>query len=48
MDPILKDYIKKGIDVEKAGLKVDVKCKTELGISNKFDENPDLKTAFKG
>lgn len=52
MEPILKAYIKEAIDVEKAGLKVEVKRKTALDIpeelQNKFDENPDLKTAFEG
>ena len=50
MAPILKAYIHEAIEVEKAGLKVDFKKKTELifpeEFQNKLDENPALKTAF--
>ncbi|WP_221567533.1 YdeI family protein [Alkalihalobacillus sp. TS-13] len=48
MEPILKAYIHEAIEVEKAGL--EVKKKTEFNIpeelQNKFDEIPDLKSAF--
>ncbi|RRN56677.1 hypothetical protein EI176_18055 [Bacillus subtilis subsp. subtilis] len=47
---ILKAYIHEAIEVEKAGLKVDVNKNIELNIpeelQNKFDEIPALKTAF--
>ncbi len=50
MKPILKAYIYEAIEVDKAGLKVDFKEKTELifpeEFQNKLDENPALKTAF--
>ncbi|UFJ40917.1 YdeI family protein [Brevibacillus humidisoli] len=50
MEPILKAYIYEAIEVEKAGLEVDFKAKTELAFPEEFqkkvDENPDLKTAF--
>ncbi|WP_410985148.1 YdeI/OmpD-associated family protein [Bacillus cereus] len=50
MEPILKAYIYEAIEVEKAGLEVDSKKKTEFIIpeelQNKFDEIPALKTAF--
>jgi len=52
METILKDYIYEAIEVEKAGLEVNVKKKTEFTIpeelENKFDELPDLKAAFEG
>ncbi|WP_404451881.1 YdeI family protein [Virgibacillus necropolis] len=48
METILKDYIYKAIEVEKAGL--EVKKNTEFIIpeelQNKFNETPALKTAF--
>ncbi|MGP4080710.1 YdeI/OmpD-associated family protein [Pseudalkalibacillus sp. R45] len=48
METILKAYIHEAIEVEKAGL--EVKKNTEFNIpeelQNKFDEIPDLKTAF--
>ncbi|MGM0878863.1 MAG: DUF1801 domain-containing protein [Bacillota bacterium] len=52
MEPILKAYIHEAIEVEKAGLEVNFKKKTEEIIipeelQNKFDEIPALKTAFK-
>jgi uncharacterized protein YdeI (YjbR/CyaY-like superfamily) len=47
---ILKAYIHEAMEVEKAGLKVDFKEKTELVFPEEFqkrlDENPALKTAF--
>ncbi|MFW9768397.1 MAG: YdeI family protein [Candidatus Thorarchaeota archaeon] len=50
MEPILKDYIKKAIEVEKSGLKVDFKKTREYKIPEEFqsklNENPALKTAF--
>lgn len=50
METILKAYIVEAIEVEKAGLKVDFKKRTELIIPEEFqaklDENPALKTAF--
>ncbi len=46
----LKTYIYEAIEVEKAGLKVDLKKTTEFSIpeefQNKLNENPVLKTAF--
>ncbi|WP_445492312.1 DUF1801 domain-containing protein [Niallia sp. 03133] len=52
MEPILKAYIHEAIEVEKAGLEVNFKKKTEEFIipeelQNKFNEIPALKTAFK-
>jgi len=50
MEAILKAYIYEAIEVEKAGLKVDLKKSTEFIIAeefqNKLDEVPALKTAF--
>ncbi|OIR60620.1 hypothetical protein BLL41_14510 [Bacillus sp. FMQ74] len=50
METILKAYIQEAIEVEKAGLKVEVNNNIELNIpeelQNKFDEIPELKTAF--
>ncbi len=50
METILKAYINEAIEVEKAGLEVNFKKNTEYIIpeelQNKFDEIPDLKTAF--
>jgi len=50
MQLILKDYIYEAIEVEKAGLQVELKKNTEYDIpeelQNKFVEIPDLKTAF--
>jgi uncharacterized protein YdeI (YjbR/CyaY-like superfamily) len=48
---VLKAYIKEAIEVEKAGLKVELKKTKEFSIpeefQNKLDELPALKTAFK-
>jgi uncharacterized protein YdeI (YjbR/CyaY-like superfamily) len=48
---ILKAYIYEAIEVEKAGLKVNLKKTTEYSIpeefQNKLKKNPTLKTAFK-
>lgn len=50
METILKAYIYEAIEVEKAGLEVEVKKDKEFIIpeelQNKFDEIPALKTAF--
>lgn len=50
MKPILKAYIFEAIEVEKAGLKVDLKKTAEFAISeefqNKLEEMPALKAAF--
>jgi uncharacterized protein YdeI (YjbR/CyaY-like superfamily) len=50
MEDILKAYIYESIEVEKAGLEVNFKKDTEYIIpeelENKFNEIPDLKTAF--
>ncbi len=47
---ILKAYIYEAIEVEKAGLKVELKKPTEFKMAeefqNKFDKTPGLKTAF--
>lgn len=48
--PILKAYINEAVEVEKAGLKVELKKTSEYTIpeefQNKLDEIPALKTAF--
>lgn len=50
MESMLKDYIYEAIEVEKAGLKVELKKHAEYEIpeelQHKFEEIPDLKTAF--
>ncbi|WP_428658197.1 YdeI/OmpD-associated family protein [Runella sp.] len=50
MKPILKAYIYEAIEVERAGLKVELKKTTEFTIPEEFqkklDETPALKTAF--
>lgn len=48
MESILKDYIKQAIEVEKAGLKVEMNTDINVveELQKKFDENPSLKTAF--
>lgn len=50
LKPVLKTYIFEAIEVEKAGLKVEMKKHEEFQISeefqNKLAENPVLKTAF--
>ena len=49
-EKILKEYIREAIEVEKSGLKVELKKTTEYEIpkelENKFELNPGLKTAF--
>ncbi|WP_097160556.1 YdeI/OmpD-associated family protein [Bacillus oleivorans] len=51
MESILKAYINEAVEVEKAGLEVNLKETSEFTIpeelQNKFDEIPALKTAFK-
>ncbi len=50
LEEILKSYIFEAIEVEKAGLKVEMKKTSDYSIpeefKNKLDKNPDLKTAF--
>jgi uncharacterized protein YdeI (YjbR/CyaY-like superfamily) len=50
MKPILKAYINEAIEVEKAGLKVNLKRTTEFNVpqefQNKLNEIPGLKAAF--
>ncbi|HXV29195.1 MAG TPA: YdeI/OmpD-associated family protein [Sinorhizobium sp.] len=49
MEAVLKNYILEAIDVEKAGLKVDLKNGDRVlpdELIDKLAENPDLKTAF--
>jgi uncharacterized protein YdeI (YjbR/CyaY-like superfamily) len=50
MKPVLKAYIYEAIEVEKAGLKVNLKKTSEFTIpeefQNKLDKMPALKTAF--
>ena len=50
MESVLKNYIREAIDVEKAGLKVNLKKTAEFRIPEEFqaklDEVPALKTAF--
>jgi uncharacterized protein YdeI (YjbR/CyaY-like superfamily) len=50
MEPILKAYIYEAIEVEKAGLKVNLKKTTEFNMPEEFqtklEESPALKVAF--
>lgn len=50
LETIIKSYIEEAIEVEKAGLEVNFKKNTEIKIpeelQNKFNEIPELKTAF--
>jgi uncharacterized protein YdeI (YjbR/CyaY-like superfamily) len=50
LETIMKEYIYEAIEVEKAGLEVDLKKTAEYIIPEEFqreiDENPSLKTAF--
>ncbi len=52
LEHILKAYIKEAVEVEKSGLKINLKKTTEYKIpeefQNKINENPFLKTAFHG
>ena len=51
LEPVIKVYIKEAIEVEKAGLKVDLKKTTEYKIpeefQNRLNKNAALKNAFK-
>ena len=48
--PVLKAYIRQAIEVEKAGLKVELKKPTEFAMAEEFqtklEDLPELKTAF--
>ncbi len=50
LEPTLKAYVYEAIEVEKAGLKVELKKTSEFPLSEEFrkklEEFPDLKTAF--
>ena len=50
LETILKTYIYEAIEVEKAGLKVELKKPSDFKIAEEFqkklDENPELKNAF--
>ncbi|KYG81782.1 YdeI/OmpD-associated family protein [Roseivirga echinicomitans] len=50
METVLKTYIYEAIEVEKAGIKVELKKTAEFNMPEEFEkalyENPDLKTAF--
>ncbi len=50
LEPTLKAYIKEAVEVEKAGLTVELKKTTEFNMPEEFrstlDHNPKLKTAF--
>jgi uncharacterized protein YdeI (YjbR/CyaY-like superfamily) len=50
MEPLVKAYIQEAIDVEKAGLKVNLKKTSEFKVAEEFqnslDANPTLRTAF--
>lgn len=50
MKPVLKAYVHEAIEVEKAGLKVNLKKTTDFKVPEEFqnalDTNPRLKTAF--
>ncbi len=50
MEAVIKAYIREAIEVEKSGLEVTFKKTTEFAVpeelQNKFDEMPELKTAF--
>lgn len=51
LEPVIKRYIYEAIEVEKAGLKVDLKKTSEYKVPEEFqdklEKNRDLKTAFK-
>jgi uncharacterized protein YdeI (YjbR/CyaY-like superfamily) len=50
IEPLIKEYLYEAVEVDKAGLKVDFKAKTELimpdELRKKFDLLPALKSAF--
>ena len=49
-ESVLKSYVFQAIEVEKAGLKVELKKPAEFAVAEEFqiklDENPELKSAF--
>ncbi len=52
LEPVLKAYIQQAIEIEKAGLKVELKPTTEFKMADEFKQkleaDPALQTAFKG
>lgn len=50
LEPVLKAYVKEAVEVEKSGLKVNLKKTSEFKVpeefQNKLDKLPKLKTAF--
>lgn len=50
MQSMVKAYIKEAVEIEKAGIKVEMKKTSEFKMpeefQNRLDENPELKTAF--
>lgn len=50
LEPVLKAYLREAIEVEKAGLKVELKKTSDFSVPEEFqkvlDENPAFKTAF--
>lgn len=50
LESILKDYIREAIEVERSGMKVDFKAKSELllpaELEKKFDEAPAVRAAW--
>ncbi|WP_072994779.1 DUF1801 domain-containing protein [Pseudozobellia thermophila] len=50
LKPIIKDYIKEAVEIEKSGIKIKKKKTTDFEIPNeleeKFGENPDFEEAF--
>lgn len=52
LEPVLKAYIQQAIEIEKAGLKVELKPTTEFKMADEFkqklESDPALQAAFKG
>jgi uncharacterized protein YdeI (YjbR/CyaY-like superfamily) len=52
LEPVLKAYIQQAIEIEKAGLKVELKPTTEFKMADEFKQkleaDPALQAAFKG
>lgn len=50
LEPVIKDYLKEAVEIEKAGLEVDFKDTPEFDVPAEFqsrlDEDPALKDAF--
>ncbi|MDF2519121.1 MAG: hypothetical protein K0R59_4417 [Sphingobacterium sp.] len=50
-EDVIKAYIREAVDVEKAGLEVKLKKRADVSVpeelQNKFEELPELQTAFK-